>query len=776
MPADDASLFANPGAMAPESAPARVARLRAELARHESLYRRGEPEITDYAFDTLKRELDALLVENPGSVEAAADGRGGGLLPFLPGDDHADGFAKAAHLEPMLSIANVYSDGEFHSLFVTPLSTLLRTGGVNIGGFVVEPKLDGVSASLTYENGVFTRAVTRGRLGGSEGDDITRNIETIATLPRELAPPFPARVELRGEVYMSNAEFLRINAARAAAGQTLYANPRNLAAGTVKLLDPAEAAARRLEIVLYGMGHCDPPGFFPTLVSLRDALVRWGLPHTDFFERANTPEEALAAVRRLEGIRHGLAYPTDGAVVKLDSLSSQAAAGATAHHYRWAIAYKFAPEQARTRLRAITLETGRTGVITPVAELDPVELSGSTISRATLHNADELARKDIREGDTVIVEKAGEIIPQIVRVDLEKRPSGSVPFDFAARLAELRLDAVREPGSPFWRLKTLTEEQRCRQLQHFVSKQCLDIENLGPASIAALVQNGLVRTPGDFFTLRRESLLGIGRFAEKSADKLLAAIGAARARPLWRLLHALGIPNVGMQTAKDLARHFRTLDAIAAASYGDYRRRVRRKDWERQEAAGMAGEELFTKQEESVIEGVGVVVANSLLSWFSYPPNRELVESLRKAGLNLGADDAVGGGGQTGQSVPQDPEGAPLPPSLFLDGKIFVLTGTLPTLSRDAAREKIEAAGGRVSGSVSAKTHYVVAGEEAGGKLEKARSLGIPVLDEASFLDLFSEGDAQRARSEVIRGDPRKESSSEEWAGGQSTQGELPLF
>ncbi|MDR2844895.1 MAG: NAD-dependent DNA ligase LigA [Puniceicoccales bacterium] len=690
----------------------RIVALRAELARHDDLYyRQAAPVISDYEYDLLRRELNTLLAKNPTTATATAAAADFALE--TPGDDRTEAFAKVAHRAPMLSIDNVYHTGEFFD-FVTRLQKLLPSGGQPV--FVVEPKIDGLAVSLTYENGVFVRAVTRGN--GTTGDDITRNVETIAALPRTLGAGAPRLIELRGEIYMTNAEFLRINAGREALGIPLYANPRNLAAGTVKLLDPAETATRKLEIVLYGIGHCDPAGTFDTLTAFHAALLRWGFPAVSFFERAEGAEAAWQSIQRLDQIRRGFAYPTDGAVVKLDSIPAQAAVGASSKYPRWAAAYKFAPEQVETRLRAITLQVGRTGAITPVAELEPVLLSGSTVSRATLHNADEIARKDIREGDIVVVEKAGEIIPQVVRVVLAKRDAAAVaavPFDFPGRLTELGLDAARLDGEAVWRLKTPSREQQIRHLVHFASKQCLDIENLGPAVTEALVNAGYVSSPSSFFSLEKEQLLRLDKFAEKSADNLLAALESAKRRELWRLIHALGIPNVGMQTAKDLARHFKTLDALGSATYGDFRRKL----------LGKKGQEL--SGEASLISGVGEVVARSILTWFSDPAHRELVEQLRAAGLNFSAETAAGSGNGSG-GVPG------------VAGKTFVLTGTLPNLGRDAAREKIEAAGGRVSGSVSAKTDYVVAGAEAGSKLDKARELGVPVLDEAALLALLGGG------------------------------------
>lgn len=677
----------------PDAPSARIARLRADIARHDELYyRNARPEIGDYEYDLLKRELAALEKEHPDLAGA----------PDKVGDDRAEGFAKAHHRAPMLSLDNAYDEAEFRA-FCARLAGLLPSEPPQ---FVVEPKIDGLAVSLTYERGRLVRAVTRG--DGAEGDDITRNLTLITGLPARIPEAdAPELVELRGEIYMTNAEFARINAARAEAGQPLYANPRNLAAGTVKLLDPREAEGRTLHIALYGLGACDED-FFEKLSDFRAWLVRHKMPVPPFFEQPEGADAAWLAVSGLERLRHGLPFPTDGAVVKLDRIAAHADAGTTSKFPHWAIACKFPPEQVETRLRAITFQVGRTGTVTPVAELEPVLLSGSTVARATLHNEDEIRRKDIREGDTVLIEKAGEIIPRVVRVVAEKRPTETAPFDFAARLNELGLEAARAEGQAFWKLTAESEDQRIRRVTHFASKACLDIENLGPAVVTQLVTGKLIHSPADLWSLSREQLLSLEGFAEKSADNLLTALEAAKTRELWRLVHAVGIPNVGQRTAKDLSAHFRSLAALADAGMDAYLRAK----------IGKKGEAL--KATETIIAGVGETVARSLITWCSDPAHRELLEKLTAAGLTVV------------ETTPEKPADAGA-----LSGKTFVLTGTLPTLSRDEARERIEAAGGKVSGSVSTKTAFVVAGEEAGSKLDKARELGVAVLDEAGLIALL---------------------------------------
>ena len=673
-----------------ENTAERIARLRTDLARHDELYyRQATPEITDFEYDMLKRELTALESNLPSDA---------GRIDTI-GDDRADGFTKVRHGAPMLSLDNAYDESEFRA-FVTRLAGLLPTESPD---FVVEPKIDGLAVSLTYEHGKLLRAVTRG--DGTEGDDITRNLVLIRNLPRELArDSAPARVELRGEIYMTNAEFARINSAREASGLALYANPRNLAAGTVKLLDPREAEGRTLDIALYGLGACDP-GYFSKLSEFRDWLLRHSLPVPVFFKKTSGADATWAAVSELEKRRHDFAFPTDGAVVKLDRIAAHADAGATGKFPHWAIACKFPPEQVETRLIGISFQIGRTGVVTPVAELEPVAVAGTTVSRATLHNEDEITRKDIREGDTVVIEKAGEIIPRIVRVNPVKRPPEALPFAFATRLTELGLDAVREPGQAFWKLRSDTPEQRVRRLTHFAAKVSLDIENLGPSVAAQLVDAGLVETPADLFALTPERLLTLEGFAEKSAANLVSAIADAKRRDLWRLIHAIGIPNVGQRTAKDLAGHFRSLSNLSTAGMDAYLRiKVGKKGG-------------VTK--ESVIPGVGETVAGSIVTWCSDPAHRELVRKLIHAGL------------RTEEASPASGSGS-------VSGKTFVLTGTFPTLSREEATARIEAAGGKVSGSVSAKTSFVAAGADAGSKLTKARELGIPVLDEAALIAMLN--------------------------------------
>ncbi len=675
--------------MTPTDPEQRISELRAQIAHHDELYyRQAEPEITDRDYDALKQELADLEAQYP--LFAAADSP-----TQKVGDDRVEGFQSYVHRERMMSLDNTYSDDEMRE-FIARVGRDLERDELS---FVVEPKIDGLAVSVTYEKGRMVRAVTRGN--GVEGDDITANARTIATLPTELKAtdgvPLPEVIEIRGEIYLTLEEFQRINAEREEAGLPLYANPRNLAAGTIKQLDASVVAQRKLEIVLYGRGYTEPVESLPESQQQFHAWVQaWGLPTVEKQWVAESADGVLTAIRELDSIRGGFAYATDGAVVKLDSIPLQRTLGATSKAPRWAMAYKFEAERAETLLKAITIQVGRTGVLTPVAELEPVQLAGTTVSRATLHNAAEIARKDIRVGDTVAVEKAGEIIPAVIGVNLEKRKPECVPYVFpdacpACGTAAIQLEgevAVRCPNRE-------CPVQVRRRVIHFASRACLDIEGLGGAMVDQLVENGWVKRLPDLYQLSRDNLLTLGKSVEKSTDKLLAAIEASKTAELWRFIHGLGIPNVGAASAKDLARVFGNLTSLADAPL-----------------------EAYIKDKESVISGIGQTMAEAIVGFFADAYNRQMVDDLLAAGVAPESPSAGGGG------------------TLFA-GLSFVLTGTLPTLTRNEAGEMIEAAGGKVSGSVSKKTSYVVAGTEAGSKLAKAEKLGVPVIDEAKLREML---------------------------------------
>lgn len=681
--------------MNPE-AKARIEQLRAEIAAHdERYYREAKPEIGDFEYDVLKKELARIEAEFPDLAGAAGESP-----TQRVGDDRSDGFARVKHRMAMTTLDNTYDETELREFH----ARLVKALGTEDIAYTVEPKIDGVAVSLTYENGKLTRAVTRG--DGEEGDDVTANVRTIRGLPHALkpaddllAPPVPEIIEIRGEIFLRDEEFRRINQLQEEAGEALYANPRNLAAGTIKQLDSKLVATRRLEIVLYGLGACEPvPAGFDSQSSFQAQVRAWGLPVVEKFWAVRGIDAVWAAIGELDAMRRGFAYATDGAVVKTDLFSQQAVVGyrgagqaARKLSPRWACAYKFAPDRAETRINAISVQVGRTGAVTPVAELEPVLLAGTTVKRATLHNADEIARKDVRVGDFVLVEKAGEIIPAVIEVVLAKRTPECVAYVFPTECPVCATKLVREEGGVKWMCPNAAcPEKVRRKIEHFASKASLDIDGLGEEVVDLLLTKDLIKTIPDIFRLKVEDLLPLKKSGEVWAGNLINGIAARKTADLWRVIHGLGIPQVGAASAKDLARRFRSLDALATAGLN----------------------ELVQ------IEGFGEKTAEAVRTWFGDEANRTMVADLQAAGV------------------------APSPPAeaaagAVLAGKTVVLTGTLPTLSREQATEMIEAAGGKVSGSVSRKTHYVLAGEEAGSKLEKAKMLGVPVLDEAGFRALL---------------------------------------
>ncbi len=675
--------------MSPSEAEKRINELRAQPPRHDELYyRRAQPEIGDFDYDLLKQELSGLEQLYPEAAHAA----GVESPTSRIGDDRTEGFARVKHRLAMTTLDNTYDEGELRE-FDRRLAKALGAEAIE---YIVEPKIDGLAVSLTYEDGKLTRAVTRG--DGEEGDDVTENVRTIRGLPQKLkGVSLPRLIEIRGEVYLGAEEFRRINQLQEEAGEEPYANPRNLAAGTLKQLDRELVRSRKLEIVLYGLGACEPE-IVDSQSAYRAQLQAWELPVVEMFWKVRGIDEAWTKIQELDAVRRSLAYGTDGAVLKVDSFANQKRVGYRGEGQanrklspRWACAFKFPPDRAETRVRDITIQVGRTGALTPVAELDPVFLAGTTVKRATLHNAEDIARKDVRIGDAVLVEKAGEIIPAVVAVVLEKRSEESKPYAFPRECPVCHTAATRGEGEVVWRCPNpQCPEKIRRKIEHFASKGCVDIDGLGEEMVDLLLRNGLIRSIADIFRLRVEQLLPLKKSGEVWAANLIAGIEARRTADLWRVINGLGIPQVGAAAAKDLARTFRSLGALAEAGEGELVR----------------------------IEGFGEKTAGAVRKWFSEPTNRELIRDLESAGVK------------------------PTPPaqaSATLAGKTFVLTGTLPTLSREAATAKIEAAGGKVSGSVSKKTHYVVAGEEAGSKLEKARALGVTVLSETEFLELVGE-------------------------------------
>ena len=676
----------------------RIADFRAQVIRHDELYyRRAKPGISDSEYDRLKRKLADLEAQFPEAARAA----GAASPTAAVGDDRAEGFQTYRHRLAMQSLENTYSEAELREFH----ARLVRLLGREDLAYDIEPKIDGLAVSLTYEKGRFIRAATRGN--GVEGDDVTANALTIQGLPRALshsrAAPVPELVEIRGEVYMTLAEFRRINEDREESGLEPFSNPRNLAAGTLKLLDPADVADRRLEIVLYGVGACEPAAAAgDTQGGYLARLRAWGLPTVEKSWTARGIDEAWSAVKELDRLRDGFSYGTDGAVVKLDSFALQHEAGSTSKAPRWAMAYKFAAEKAETKLLAITVQVGRTGVLTPVAELEPVFLAGSTVARATLHNRDEIARKDIRVGDTVTIEKAGEVIPAVVAVNLARRPPECAPYVFPTACPACGTRVVHLDGEVALRCPNYgCPVQVRRRVRHFASKACVDIDGLGEAMVDALVGKGWARSAADIYKLRRADLLTLGKDVEKSTDNLLAAIERSKGAELWRFIHGLGIPHVGAAVAKDLAIRFQSLEALAAARLEDF----------------------IGEKKASLIAGIGETMAEAIVTHFNQPRNRTLIAELVELGVK-----------------PLPPASKPVAAGGVFAGKTFVLTGTLPKLTREEATDRIEAAGGKVSGSVSKKTSYVLAGADPGSKLEKARSIGVAVIDETEFLRILASG------------------------------------
>lgn len=671
--------------MTPDEAADRHRTLASEIGRHDhAYYVLARPVISDPEYDRLYRELIDLEQAFPSLVTPDSPSQRVGGAPV-------DGFRPWVHAVPMQSLENTYSESEVRE-FVARVRKLL--GGAE-PEWTVEPKIDGLAVSLRYERGVLVAGATRG--DGVRGDDITSNLRTIRSLPlRLLGRDVPEVLEVRGEVFLPVAGFQRMNAEREAQGEDKFVNPRNAAAGSLKQLDPKLVAERPLDIILYGLGEVRGGEVPVTQFELGRWLGGLGFRTSEKMWKCDSEEALLASIRELSELRGTFAYETDGAVVKLNDLSTRELLGSTAKAPRWAMAYKYAAEQASTRLRSITIQVGRSGALTPVAELEPVFVSGSTVSRATLHNEDELKRKDIRVGDVVVIEKAGEVIPAVVRVEFSLRTGKESVFPFPSTCPECGSQVVREGGEGesgvVWRCPNEDCPARVRgRIEHWCSRGAMDVEGAGEVLVRQLVERGLVLDVADLYRLTAVELASLERMGEKSAAHLIAGLEASKERELWRVLFGLGIFHVGAGIAKVLARRFAGMDDLAGASF-----------------------EALT-----AVPDVGEVIARSVASWFKDARNRALVERLRKAGVSMRSTlfQASSSGGA-------------------LRGKVLVLTGTLPGLSRDQATAMIEAAGGKVTGSVSKKTDFVVAGEEAGSKLDKAQKLGVRVLDEESLRKL----------------------------------------
>lgn len=662
-----------------------------EIRRHDhAYYVLTQPTISDQEYDRVYRELLDLERQIPELITPDSPSQRVGGEPLKE-------FKPARHLAPMFSLDNTYSQGDLRE-FVNRVQKLLPREPLE---WTVEPKIDGLAINLRYENGVFTGGATRG--DGTTGDDITANLKTIRSIPCKLrgsAGELPRVLEVRGEVYLTKAGFERINAERKAADEEVFANPRNAAAGSLKQLDPRIVAKRPLAMIAYALGRVEGGSELPNSQSDMLAwLKRLGFKTPDRTWHCTSAEELVKAIDELDQLRKRFPFETDGAVVKLDSFAQRETAGFTSKAPRWAIAYKYAAEQAETLLKAVTVQVGRTGALTPVAELEPVFLSGSTISRATLHNEDYIRQKDIRIGDTVVIEKAGEVIPAVVDVVLTRRTGKETPFRFPRTCPECGSNVAKTAGvtaddeGAVWRCVNPDCPAQVRgRLEHWCSRGAMDIEGGGEVLVRQLAASGLARDVADLYSLKLSAVSALERMGEKSAQNFLQGVEQSKSRDLWRLIYGLGILHVGAGVAKALGRCFAMLDDMFAASVDQL----------------------------THCEDVGEVIAESVVQWHGDARNRQLIEKLRKAGLNFRSE----------LFQPQAQAGS-------LAGKTFVLTGTLPNLKREEATARIEAAGGKVSGSVSKKTDYVVAGEEAGSKLEKAHKLGVKVISEAELLVLL---------------------------------------
>jgi DNA ligase (NAD+) len=646
-------------------------------------------------------------------------------------------FAAVSHVVPMLSLDNTYSQGEVRS-FVTRVQKLLPHEALT---WTLEPKVDGLAVNLRYVNGLLAVGATRG--DGTRGDDITSNLRTIRSIP--LTIPHQAGVlEVRGEVFMNVHGFRKLNDARAAAGEEVFANPRNAAAGSLKQLDPRLVAKRPLDAVFYGLGQMEGGAGLTRHRQALEWLASLGFKTPEKVWLCHSEEELLAAIEELDKIRDHFAYQTDGAVIKLDELALRERVGYTAKAPRWAIAYKYAPLQAQTRLNEITIQVGRTGVLTPVAELAPVFLAGSTISRATLHNEDEIQRKDIRIGDTVVIEKAGEVIPAVVGVVLEKRPAEAQPFDFfkhvGGRCPVCGSPVRRDPEFAAWRCENLRcPAQATRRVEFFAARGALDIEGVGGIVADKLGERGLAREPLDLFTLTVDPLAEMNLGTEdsprilgrKNAQKAIDALARAKTAPLGRWLFGLAIPEVGKTTAGQLAAFHETIEEVAESPMLKdvlaYHENKRSKDEAGTEAvaqrlldAGFAApSQSKNERETGIVTEVGPVVARSVLDYFASQEGRNILRRMKELGIQPASQKKPG-------------QKAELP----FSGKTFVLTGTLPTMTREEAGARITSLGGKVTSNVSKNTDYVLAGADAGSKLEKARALGVKVIDEEEFLKL----------------------------------------
>ena len=661
--------------------------LRRELNEHNyNYYVMDAPTISDFEYDRMLRQLEELEAAHPELItpDSPTQRVGGKAL---------ESFAQVAHRVPLQSLQDVFSPEE-----LMDFDRKVREGAANVE-YLLEPKIDGLSVALEYENGVFVRGATRG--DGQVGEDVTENIRTIKSIPMKLENA-PATLIVRGEVFMPRMTFERLNAERELRGEPLMANPRNAAAGSMRQLDPKVAASRGLDMLVFNVQYSDGENFATDSESL-DWLRSLRFKVVDYSVSSDM-DEIRAMILEMGDQREKYSFDIDGAVVKLNDLTDRSALGETAKFPRWAAAYKYPPEQKESVVRDIVVQVGRTGVLTPKAVVDPVRLAGTTVVHATLHNQDFITDKDIRIGDTVIVQKAGEIIPEIVSVVKEKRPKETQPYRLPACCPVCGAPVARDAEGAFVRCTGAEcPAQLLRNLTHFASRDAMDIEGLGPAVVEALVKAELLKSPADLYSLDAEQVAKLDRMGKKSAENLLAAIERSKQNDLSKLIYAFGIRQVGQKAGKILAQKFGTLDALMEA-----------------------GEDELTQ-----IDDIGAVTARYLTEWFASPQSVHLIHTLKGAGVNVNSLTS--------------------PVGDKFSGLTFVLTGELTAYSRKEAGEKLEALGAKVSGSVSKKTSCVVAGEAAGSKLRKAQELGVPVISEAQFLAIINEGGDPSFTDEAFR-------------------------
>jgi DNA ligase (NAD+) len=665
----------------PKAAARRAAALREQINYHNyRYYVLDNPEIPDADFDKQFRELKQLEREHPALITVDSPTQRVGAAPLAE-------FGEVKHVVPMLSLDNAFSEEEVRA-FDRRVREGLKLETVN---YAAEPKLDGLAISLLYEDGVLVRGATRG--DGYTGEDVTQNVRTIPSVPlRLIGKGYPQRLEVRGEVFMPKRGFRDLNKRQEAQGEKIFANPRNAAAGSIRQLDPRITATRPLELCCYGVGEVEEGSMPNRHSAILEQLQAWGLRVSQERGLVQGVEGCLGYYAEMAAKRGALAYEIDGVVYKVDNLAEQKQLGFVARAPRWAVAHKFPAEEVMTKVLDIDVQVGRTGALTPVARLEPVVVGGVTVSNATLHNEDEVHRKDVRVGDTVIIRRAGDVIPEVVSVVPERRPAETRIFHLPKHCPVCGSEVVRAEGEAAARCSAglYCPAQRRQAIRHFASRRALDIEGLGDKLVEHMVEQGLVENVADLYRLTPGQVAELERMGEKSAENLLNALRRSKTTTLARFLYALGIREVGEATAQALARHFGDLDAIAAAS------------------------------EETLMEvpDIGPVVAQQIAAFFRERHNREVIEKLRAAGVHW-------------------PVMARRSAASPLSGKTFVLTGTLDALTRDEAKDRLQSLGAKVAGSVSAKTDYVVAGVEPGSKLDKARALNVPILNERQFLELI---------------------------------------